>query len=113
MRRLILVFCFMTVVVLGINTLDAADEQADGIFNIHGTVKHFSYQGGFYGIEGDDGKTYKPVDMTSNFKVEGARVKISAKPIEKKLLLSGWGIPIKILKIEREWLGAETKTKIK
>ena len=106
MKRSVLIFCFAMLVTMSITALVNADEgtgeQSGNVIQIEGSIKHFSYQGGFYGIEGDDGKTYKPVDMTSNFKVEGVRVKVTAKPIEKEFLLPGWGIPIKILKIERE-----------
>ena len=77
------------------------DAASDEIITITGKIQHFSYEDGFYGIAGDDGKTYKPVRLIDSFKREGLRVRVQARPITKKLLVKPWGIPIDIIKIER------------
>ncbi len=77
-------------------------EPSEAIAVITGTVKHFSYEDGFYGIEGDDGTTYKPLRLSPGFQREGLRVKARARIIEKKFLFKGWGTPIEIIEIERE-----------
>ncbi|MBD3320441.1 MAG: hypothetical protein GF350_05020 [Chitinivibrionales bacterium] len=67
---------------------------------ITGTVRHFSEEGGFYGIEGDDGENYKPVNLSASFQRDGLKVKIMARIIRGKLLTQGWGTPVEILDIE-------------
>ena len=66
-----------------------------------GTIHHVSEEGGFYAIEGDDGTEYKPLNLTSGYQVEGARVKVYARKIRGNLLTHGWGVPIRILDIEK------------
>jgi len=78
---------------------DAGGE--DDAVTIIGRVHRFSYEGGFYGIQGDDGRNYKPLYLSSGFQVEGLRVKVTAKIITKKFLFRPWGTPIQIIKIER------------
>jgi len=73
--------------------------QAEDVKQITGTIKHFSYEGGFYGISGDDGNTYKPLRLSAGFQVEGRRVEARVRIINKKLLTGGWGIPVEILHI--------------
>jgi hypothetical protein len=69
---------------------------------ITGTVCHFSQEGGFYGIEGDDGEQYKPLNLSEGFQMEGLRIKVMARLVRGKLLTHGWGIPIEILDIEKQ-----------
>jgi hypothetical protein len=57
--------------------------------------------GEFYGIKGDDGKTYRPENLSPGFQVENLRVKAVVMPTEKKLLFSSWYIPVQIRDIER------------
>jgi hypothetical protein len=44
------------------------------IRNITGTVRHFSIEGGFYAIRGDDSVTYDPTNLAASDQVDGLRV---------------------------------------
>lgn len=76
-------------------------QEDEGIISFTGRVQHYSYEGGFYGIADEEGTVYKPVKLPSSFKIEGLRVRVKARPVEKKLLTSGWGVPIEIITIKR------------
>ncbi len=69
---------------------------------IYGRIEHFSAEGDFYGIAGDDGKQYKPINLSSAFKIEGLRVKADVRVMDKKLLFYSWYVPVEIIDIQRE-----------
>ena len=48
--------------------------------NATGTVV-FLFEGGFYGIRGDDGKNYEPTNHPQGFQTEGLRVRFEAKEL--------------------------------
>lgn len=76
----------------------------DDTITITGTVEHFSYLGGFFGIKAEDGTEYRPENLEESDQVEGLRVEVTARfsAEGRELLTRGWGVPIEILKIERE-----------
>lgn len=80
---------------------EAAVTEGDDILHITGTIERFSYGGGFYGIQGDDGNIYRPERLMMPFRREGLRVKATVRPKQKKLLTHGWGTPVYIIHIER------------
>lgn len=44
-------------------------------FDLQGTIVHKDLEGGFFAIDGDDGKTYDPINLPESFKKNGMRVK--------------------------------------
>ncbi len=42
-----------------------------------GTMKHFTTEGGFYAIRGDDGVVYEPMVLAKEFQVDGLRVRFN------------------------------------
>ena len=36
-------------------------------------------EGGFFAIDGDDGKTYDPINLPDSFKINGLKVNITAR----------------------------------
>lgn len=44
-------------------------------FVLQGTVVKKDLEGGFYAIDGDDGKTYEPLNLPEAFKRNGMRIK--------------------------------------
>ncbi len=102
MRWVTAVLCFAVFTFgCGVDLLHAQDEDGADVVQITGRIKHFSYEGGFYGIDGDDGTAYKPMRLDLSFQVEGLRVKAKARLIEVELLTHGWGTPIDIIEIKR------------
>ena len=58
---------------------------------ITGTVVHLDLEGGFWGIEGDDGEKYKPVDaLPAAVRDDGCRVEAEVEPANV-LSLAMWG----------------------
>ncbi len=42
-----------------------------------GTIKHYTTEGGFYAIRGDDGEVYEPMVLEKEFQVDGLRVRFN------------------------------------
>ena len=51
--------------------LAAANNQTK---SVTGTVRFFGFEGGFYGLRGDDSVTYDPTNLPKAFQVDGLRV---------------------------------------
>ncbi len=71
------------------------------VISLKGTIRRFSYGDSFYGIDGDDGRQYRPVGLTPGFKIEGLKVEVRGRLIRKKLLFKPQCIPIEIIDIKR------------
>lgn len=67
---------------------------------ITGTIHHINLEGGFWGIIGDDGTKYNPVNLPPEYQKEGLRVKLTAEKIEKGVSIQMWGQMLRILKIK-------------
>lgn len=65
-----------------------------------GTIKLINLEGEFYGIIGDDGKNYEPINLSDEFKKDGLRVRFQVKLTEDIASTHLWGTPVKIIKIE-------------
>ena len=63
---------------------------------ITGIVRYIDLEGGFWGIEGKDGKKYLPVNMPEQLKTDGAEIEISAGQIKDMMSIAMWGEAIKI-----------------
>lgn len=61
-----------------------------------GTVKYLDFEGGFYGIETDDGKRFNPQNLDAEYRQDGLRVRFRA---EKQDLMTTqmWGTSVKII----------------
>jgi len=66
-----------------------------------GTVQYINLEGGFYGIVGEDGNKYDPVNLPDEFKQDGLRVKFSAKILKDQMSIHMWGALIEITEIEK------------
>ena len=65
-----------------------------------GTIEFIDLEGGFYGIKGDDGNNYDPINLDQDFRVDGLRVRFTAKVSEEQASIHMWGIIIEIVEIE-------------
>lgn len=63
---------------------------------IKGKVKYLEFEGGFWGIVGEDGQEYRPVNMPEQLKHDGESVEVTARPAEGAMSMHMWGQPIKI-----------------
>lgn len=67
---------------------------------VKGTVKYLSFEGGFYGIVGDDGRHYDPLNMPQEFRVDGLRVRFTANKTGN-VSVHMWGHVVKLDSIEK------------
>lgn len=65
-----------------------------------GTVTFKDLEGGFYGIAGDDGKNYLPLNLESQYRVDGMRVSFEYEEAKDVSTIQMWGTPIHITFIE-------------
>ncbi|MEM6297163.1 MAG: hypothetical protein AAF740_00570 [Bacteroidota bacterium] len=63
---------------------------------IRGKVVHKNLATGFWGIEGEDGKEYRPVNMPSELQTEGLRVEVQAEKADEGFSIFMWGTAVKI-----------------
>ncbi|MFH0914254.1 MAG: hypothetical protein V1849_03075 [Chloroflexota bacterium] len=65
-----------------------------------GTVKFISLEGGFYGIVGDDGQNYDPLNLAKEFQQDGLRVRFEGRKKDVATIRM-WGTPVEITRIEK------------
>jgi hypothetical protein len=66
-------------------------------YNISGTVTYVKLATGFWGIIGDDGQEWRPVNMPEQLKLEGRKVQVKAIEVDEGASIFMWGMPIRIL----------------
>ncbi len=76
-------------------------ENKSSEINGTGTVRFNSIEGGFYGIVGDNGENYDPINLGKEFQVDGLRVRFEAKKRDDLASFHMWGTLIEIINIER------------
>ncbi|MEN6338144.1 MAG: hypothetical protein ABFE01_28135 [Phycisphaerales bacterium] len=68
---------------------------------VTGTVRHIDVEGGFYGIETDDGLKLDPVNLPADFQQDGVRVRVTVEPLKDRISFHMWGKLVRIVAIER------------
>jgi len=111
-RRAILVFALVVVTVVSsfaivypslYNGMKSREDTVVG----KGTVKYLDFEGGFYGIIGDNGERYDPLNMAEEFQVNGLRVHFEVKILHETGTFHMWGKPVSIVNIQK--LGVNDK----
>lgn len=104
MKWLVVTFCLL-ILTAACNgsrfTQPVSVDSSENTILITGTIQYLPFEGGFYGIIGDDGKKYDPVNLTSQFAVDGLRVKVQARIIKDAASIHMWGKIIEIMTINR------------
>lgn len=94
-------FWLILIIIVGITSIFFYLRLIRGNNNkITGVIKYFDLEGGFYGIIGDNGKNYLPVNLSSEFKIDGLKIKFTYKKVEDSIDIFMWGTPIELVKIE-------------
>ena len=65
-----------------------------------GTVTFVDLEGGFYGIIGDDGTQYYPLQLDEQYKTDGLRVAFAYEPVKDIATIQMWGDPVSLNFIE-------------
>lgn len=76
----------------------AETQKVDGI---KGTVTYIQLEGGFYGIKGDDGESYMPLNLKEEFKEDGLRVVFTVKERRDVMTITMWGKNVQLLSIKK------------
>ena len=64
---------------------------------IQGKVVYQTLSGGFWGVIGDNGKEYRPIEMPNQLKTEGARVSIVIKKAREEMSVYMWGEAVEVV----------------
>ncbi|PLX86506.1 MAG: hypothetical protein C0617_00920 [Desulfuromonas sp.] len=84
----------------GSETRPAQSLTNQSILEITGTVVFLQMEGGFFGILGDDGMRYDPVDLPAELRRDGKKVRLRVRPMEKTIGFHMWGRKVEILQAE-------------
>jgi inhibitor of cysteine peptidase len=65
-----------------------------------GTVTYQNLEGGFYGILGDDGKKYEPLNLDAKYQKDGLRIAFDAVAAKDTATTRMWGTPVNLAQVE-------------
>lgn len=68
---------------------------------IKGKVVHKNLATGFWGIIGQDGSEWRPVNMPAELQTEGLNVEVKAEKVEDGFSIFMWGKPIRIKSFQK------------
>jgi len=74
--------------------------EEDKTINTAGRVAYISLEGGFYGIYGDDGVSYDPINLPTDFQKDSLRVLFEGKILTEQSSTHMWGKLIELKRIE-------------
>lgn len=72
------------------------------VFEIVGNVTYKSIEGGFYAIDGDDGRKYDPINLPESFKKDGLKVKVTARLKKDAMGFHMYGAIIEVVNIKAQ-----------
>jgi len=97
MKRIIFTALVLIVVVI----LHSYTTENEDAVKVTGTVVFLSFEGGFYGIKGDDGKNYDPTNLPLEFQKDGTRVRFEAKELPGRASVHMWGTIVELVTIQK------------
>lgn len=68
---------------------------------ITGTIRYVDLEGGFYGIETDEGAKLDPVNLPEEFQKDGLRLRAEVEPLKDRVSFRMWGTLVRIVSLER------------
>lgn len=75
--------------------------EEDKSLDLTGRVAYIALEGGFYGIYGDDGVSYDPVNLPTDFQKDSLRILFNGTILTEQASYHMWGKLLKLNKIER------------
>jgi hypothetical protein len=104
-KILSLLFVLIVLFLANVNPSSAASPQKgatlNNIISETGTIVFNQIEGGFWGIVGDSGINYDPVNLSKKFKKEGIKVRFKATEMKGAISYHMWGVLISIQSIEQ------------
>jgi hypothetical protein len=86
---------------LSVQPLQSPEKTRKGKIHGIGTVRYLSFEGGFWGIESDDGAHYDVGSVPREFQVDGLRVRFSVNLAHDTLSYHMWGQVAELVSIEK------------
>jgi len=65
------------------------------------TIRHVTIEGGFYGLVTDTGERLLPIQMSSEFRQDGLRVRYDGAADDNQISVYQWGALTKLTSIEK------------
>jgi len=93
-KRFVMVLVFIILIIILSGCID-------NLIQGSGKIQFNDFEGGFYGIVGDDGEYYDPINLPSDFKEDGILVNYTIKILEDQASYHQWGTMVEIIKIEK------------
>ena len=75
--------------------------EEDKTISMSGRISYINLEGGFYGIYGDDGNKYDPVNLAAEFQKDSLRVLFEGTILTGQASAHMWGKVFHITKMER------------
>lgn len=97
MSRIIFPLIAFVVLVL----LQSCTTENEDAIKSTGTIVFLSFEGGFYGIKGDDGKNYDPTNLPKEFQNDGMRVRFEARELTSRASVHMWGTIVELVTIQK------------
>ena len=97
MKRIIVTALALVLVVI----LQACTTENEDAIKVTGTIVFLSFEGGFYGIKGDDGKNYDSTNLAQEFQKDGLRVRFEAKQLPGMASYHQWGTIVELVTIQK------------
>jgi hypothetical protein len=94
-----IIFAALTLIV-AVFLQSCTTENEDAV-KVTGTIVFLSFEGGFYGITGDDGKHYDPTNLSPEFQRDGLRVRFEAKELPDRASVHMWGTIVELVTIQK------------
>jgi hypothetical protein len=66
-----------------------------------GRIVFLSFEGGFYGIEADNGEHYDPTNLPADYMTDGLRVKFTVNILSDVYSVHMWGDVVEIISIKK------------
>ena len=89
------------VIIIVVVGIFLASCENDKTINAAGRIAYIYLEGGFYGIVGDDGVSYDPVNLPEDFQQDSLRVVFEGKILTDRISFHMWGKLIELKHIER------------
>ena len=94
-------FAAVVVILIALSGCKTSDNTMDEtVIETTGTVTYVNLEGGFYGIVGEDGTRYDPVNLDERYKEDGLRIRFRAEKQEDVAGIRMWGEIVQIHEIE-------------
>ncbi|MFQ5570951.1 MAG: hypothetical protein ACE5G0_14825 [Rhodothermales bacterium] len=78
------------------------DFEDPGLRYHHGVITYLDLEGGFYGVVGEGGVHYRPLDLPEAFQQDGLPVRFLFAPRTGMAGIQMWGTPVELLVIEAQ-----------